>query len=289
MLRIGHQHWLHTNLEAGLVKNNITDPFAIKFDIKTPVLNLDFNLAADYTAKLIADKYTNLHLCLSGGLDSEYVAAVLCRNKIPFTPVIILTPDNSEVWYAFKFCDEHKLTPVVFDFSSRSASTNYVYELLIKLYQIATTVKLPVGSALITNVVPKLLSDSSATVITGYGDPLHISDRFSEPMGDVFEITDHDCYLNLEYGDRHPGAFFTFTPEIFKAMITDIDCTVNSQLAKSKLYSLLERTKSNSILPYIRDGLTHGNPILSEINKKFVRRENLKFITFSRQQLLDML
>ena len=34
-----HQHWLHTNLEAGSGKHNITDPFAVKFDIETPLLN----------------------------------------------------------------------------------------------------------------------------------------------------------------------------------------------------------------------------------------------------------
>ena len=84
--------------------DNLTTPFNATFNIQSPVSTMSFNDAADYTANLIAHKYDNLHLCFSGGLDSEYVATVLCRNEIPFTPVILLTPNNAEIWYAFKFC-----------------------------------------------------------------------------------------------------------------------------------------------------------------------------------------
>ena len=292
MLKIGHQHWLHTNLEAGSVKNNITDPFAVKFDIKAPVLNLDFNSAADYTAKLIADKYTNLHLCLSGGLDSEFVAVVLLRNQIPFVPVILSTRNNHESWYAFKFCDEHKLTPVVFDFTSsiRTADTKFVIEdLVIQIIENATTLKIPIDESLIPNIIVKLLLDPTANVLTGYGEPLRMSDHFDDPMGDVFEIWDRDCYLNLEYGDQHPGAFFTFTPEIVRAMITDIDINKNSQIAKSTLYGLQSRSKTFSAFYYINDALGRKNKVYGEINKRFFREEHLKYVNFSRQQLLDML
>ena len=292
MLKIGHQHWLHTNLEVGSVEHNITDPFAVKFDIKAPVLNLDFNSAADYTAKLIADKYTNLHLCLSGGLDSEFVAVVLLRNQIPFVPVILSTRNNHESWYAFKFCDEHKLTPVVFDFTSsiRTADTKFVIEdLVIQIIENATALKIPIGVSLIPNIIVKLLLDPTANVLTGYGDPLHISDHFNDPIGDVFEITDHDCYLNLEYGDSHPGAFFTFTPEIFKAIIADIDVNKNSQISKSTLYGLQSRSKTLLDLRPIGVSLGRENKVYGEINKKFSREEHLKYVSFSRQQLLDML
>ena len=294
MLKIGHQHWLHTNLEAGSFKNNITDPFAVKFDIKAPVLNLDFNSAADYTAKLIADKYTNLHLCLSGGLDSEFVAVVLLRNRIPFVPVILPTCNNHESWYAFKFCDEHKLTPVVFDFASsiRTADTKFVMEdLLIQIIENATTLKIYNDESLIPNIIVKLLADPTANVLTGYGEPLPvpISDGFSEPMSDMFELADHEFYLNLEYGDRHPGGFFTYTPEIFKAMITDIDINKNSQIAKSTLYGLQSRSKTFSSFCYINDALGRKSKVYGELIKRFARNKKFIHASFSRQQLLDML
>ena len=288
MVNVGYQNWLQTNLTVGSM-DNVTTPFNATFNIESPVSTMSFNDAADYTANLIAHKYTNLHLCFSGGLDSEYVAAVLCRNEIPFTPVILLTPNNAEIWYAFKFCKFNNLTPVVFDFSSKTGLTNNFSQILLNAYQIASTLKLPIEEALISNIVSKLLPDSSATVITGCGEPLRMSDHFNDPMGDVFEIWDRDCYLNLEYGDRHPGAFFTFTPEIFKAMITDIDCTLNSQLAKSKLYNLSERAKSYSVFGYHKSTLAHEQSYLGSLNKKFSREEHLKYISFSRQQLLDML
>jgi hypothetical protein len=270
VLNLGYQNWLQTNLTVGSM-DNVTNPFNATFNIERPVSTMSFNVAADYTANLIAHKYTNLHLCFSGGLDSEYVAAVLCRNEIPFTPVILLTPNNAEIWYAFKFCKFNNLTPVVFDFSSKTGLTNNFSQILLNAYQIATELKLPVEEALIPNIVSKLLSDSSATVITGCGEPLRMSDHFDDPIGDVFEIWDRDCYLNLEYGDRHPGAFFTFTPEIFKAMITDIDCALNSQLAKSKLYSLSERAKSYSVFGYYKTTLAHEQSYLGSLNKKFWR------------------
>ena len=269
--------------------DNLTTPFNATFNIESPVSTMSFNDAADYTANLIAHKYDNLHVCFSGGLDSEYVATVLCRNKIPFTPVILLTPNNAEIWYAFKFCKFNNLTPVVFDFSSKTGLTNNFSQILLNAYQIASAIKLPIVEALISNVVSKLLPDSSATVITGCGEPLRMSDHFDDPIGDVFEIWDRDCYLNLEYGDRHPGAFFTFTPEIFKAMITDIDYTLNSQLAKSKLYGLSERAKSYSVFEYTKDimGYQHGH--INDLNKKFSREEHLKYVTYDRQQLLTIL
>ena len=288
MFNLGYQNWLQTNLTVGSM-DNLTTPFNATFNIESPVSTMSFNDAADYTANLIAHKYDNLHLCFSGGLDSEYVATVLCRNKIPFTPVILLTPNNAEIWYAFKFCKFNNLTPVVFDFSSKTGLTNNFSQILLNAYQIASAIKLPIVEALISNVVSKLLPDSSATVITGCGEPLRMSDHFDDPIGDVFEIWDRDCYLNLEYGDRHPGAFFTFTPEIFKAMITDIDYTLNSQLAKSKLYGLSERAKSYSVFEYTKDimGYQHGH--INDLNKKFSREEHLKYVTYDRQQLLTIL
>ena len=268
--------------------DNLTKPFNATFNIQSPVLTMSFNDAADYTAKLIADKYDNLHLCFSGGLDSEYVALVLRRNKIPFTPIILLTPEHPELWYAFKFCKEHNLQPLILDFSDKHAGPFYIDKLLHNVYEIATELKLPIVESLIPNVIARLLPKNT-NIVTGYGEPLRQSTKFSDPIGDIFEIWDRDCYLNLEYGDRKPGAFFTYTPEIVKAIATDIDITQNSQLAKSTLYGLLPRSKMYSVFHYIKDSIGHKHPALGEVNKKFARNENLKYVSFSRQQLLDML
>jgi hypothetical protein len=50
----------------------------------------------------------------------------------------------------------------------------------------------------------------------------------------------------MVHGDRHPGAFFSYTPEIFRAGINDIDTSKNSQVAKSELYQILFRPKMHN-------------------------------------------
>jgi hypothetical protein len=57
-----------------------------------------------------------LQLCLSGGLDSEFVLATLLNLGIPVEVVIMETQYNShETQYAFKFCESKNITPTVID------------------------------------------------------------------------------------------------------------------------------------------------------------------------------
>lgn len=71
------------------------------------------------TAEYIyANKTGKLYVLYSGGMDSEYVCNVLLYLKIPFTPVIIkLQPsyNDHDVEYAYKFCRDKNLKPVIFD------------------------------------------------------------------------------------------------------------------------------------------------------------------------------
>jgi len=63
-----------------------------------------------------AQKLGTMYVSLSGGLDSEFVLAVLLSLKMNAVPVIMRTQYNHpETAYAFKFCEKNNLTPVVFD------------------------------------------------------------------------------------------------------------------------------------------------------------------------------
>ena len=237
MTSIGHNGWLKCNLVADSM-DNITEPFRIEFDCKPQVM--PFQDAADYTAKLIAEKYNNIHLFLSGGIDSEFVAKVLLRNKIPFTPVILDAEYNRpESWYAHKFCHENNIEPLVYMFTGSSGH----HELVKSLCSIAIKLKLPVNISLINNVFAKIIS-ADAHILNGFGEPFYNSTTFSQPMGETLEIADHDFFMETEYGDRHPGAFFTYTPELYSALIKEIDFTANTQIAKASLYGVLPRSKN---------------------------------------------
>ncbi len=237
-MNIGHNNWLSINLEKDN-RLNITNSFAVKFNVG-PTTML-FSEAADYTANLIANEYDNLHLCLSGGIDSEFVATVLLRNNIKFTPVIMLADYTKiENWYAFKFCKEHNIAPLVLDYSGKEKHIDLAKQIIVYARQHS----LPFDSALLVNIIAEQLPN--AAIITGYGDPVHVSSTYSEPIGETVELTDHHYFLDVVHGAVHPGAFFSYTPELFYAMVRELDVTKNTQDAKSSLYNILWRPKIQS-------------------------------------------
>lgn len=276
MFNIGHNGWLVSNLTIGK-----KDPFSVSFNITQPVAKMSFNDAADYTANIISQKYSNLHLCLSGGLDSEYVAKVLLRNNISFIPVILATRNaESEYWYAFKFCEENNITPIVFDYSDyRSHQT-----LLKMILDTAVKYRLLPNIALAPQIIQSLIPD--AELLTGYGDPLNISKNYNDRISSMLEITYHDYLIELTHSNN-PGAFFSYTPEIFRALINEIDYTKTSQLAKSELYNLLVRSKSKNTLSKIDIESLEIRNLIEVQRTKFARDAEVYFI--NKDKMLSIL
>lgn len=58
----------------------------------------------------------DLHLCYSGGLDSEYVLAVFKSLGMKIVPVIMRTQYNHhDTQYAFKYCEMLNIKPIIID------------------------------------------------------------------------------------------------------------------------------------------------------------------------------
>lgn len=258
MRKVGYKGWISINLSD----KNFVEPFEITFTAPSPIKSMSFNDAAAMTAKLMASEYDNLHLLLSGGLDSEFVAKTFLCNQIPFTPVIVKLQRNKlESWYAYKFCAENNLTPLEIDLSDNKVFADFAEKILIKSNKLDV---MPI-IGILPNIIADMLPDSS--IITGYGEPFYNSTSYDDPMGDHYEICDHDFYLETEFGDRHPGAFFTYTPELFSSLINEIDYTVNTQEAKAKLYGLLPR-------PKLHEAVLSGNlpPHIKYANEKSMKK-----------------
>jgi hypothetical protein len=231
----GHNNWLEINLQLG------QDNRQVQFEVHACLQqckSLDFDQASDYTASLIAKRYTNLHVSLSGGLDSEYVCRVLLRNQIPFVPVIVLTPvSESEVWMARHFCYEQGLTPVILDYRSQ-------YDhLLAQVLKEAQTIRCDASVSFFPHIVARQIAERGGALLTGYGDPFPVSNDYAQVVGDALALEEHDFYLDVSLGDRNPGGFFSYTPEIFCAMARCIDTTSNIQRAKAQLYNIAARGK----------------------------------------------
>jgi len=233
--RIGHEGWLEISL-ISKHRDNLHSPFQIRFH-QHEAKKLSFDQAARHTARLIADRYQNLHVFLSGGLDSEFVAKILLEEHVPFVPVIVVTTKTlAENSRAFSFCRSHGLKPQILNYTQRQRA----FETEILQTNLEHCFNYDNHATSICVTIKDL--DPTANIVTGYGDPFPVFETYEEPMGDILEISDHDYYFDLMFPD-HPGAFFTYTPELFWALINEIDFTLNTQLAKSRLYGIPNRDK----------------------------------------------
>jgi hypothetical protein len=272
---LGHKKWLSANVQ---IENDTSEKFKVYFHSDEPLNQMSFHQAADYTATLISKTYDNIHLLLSGGLDSEYVAKVFVRNKLPFTPIIVINQTNiPEVWYAFRFCLENNLTPKILDYSQSYQSHT---ALLKNLFDLSLKLKLQPNLSLIPNFVSTVIKDAS--ILTGSGDALgrrpdNDYSSYLKPIGNSVSIDGSSFYLNLQ-SSQHPGPFFVYTPEIFKAFLTEADCTLPLQDAKAKLYEVMPRSKIMLDLHLISD---------SEILKSMIEKRLKKLETLETEAILD--
>lgn len=236
----GHNNWFKTNLKLGTNLNEL--PFEIELSVPA-VLNNNFEQASDDTAKLIANTFDNLYLCLSGGMDSEYVALVLMRNNIPFVPVLLKTDENlGELWYANHFCKRYNLKPLVIDYTNKS---NALLRTMFK-YSNAASVKTTIS--FFPHVIADYIESQGGSLITGYGEPFCNSNDYTVVTDDQLEIEEHDFYLDLTFGTKHPGGFLSYTPDMFFSLLTHLPLGVNTQVAKEMLYQIPGRSKIISSL-----------------------------------------
>jgi hypothetical protein len=162
---------------------------------------------------LWSQKQGNLFLCYSGGLDSEYVLSVFKSLGMPITPVIMRTQYNHhETQYAFKYCDENSITPVIIDLDYDKFVESGEFLKIATEYKIAAY-QLPSNLWLTTQI--------DGTVITGDSDPhlfLHNDNKWYvdeiEPVYAQFEF--------FKKNNIHGTPFFlSYTSEQYFAFLTD--------------------------------------------------------------------
>ena len=222
----GHNDWY-------TIQDN---PFVIDFKPYnfTPML---FDDAANYTAKLIAEKYDNIYIGLSGGLDSEYVAKVFLRNNIPFTPIIWKDPYCRETDYALYFCKKNNLNfhliekdlldPVVFN-SLKAAAKKYNSQDIVAALNI---------------ILIKTVEKHNGHFIMSTGMPIVSGENYPDPIDtSKTEFMKCEFYIELDQ-TNHPGSFFCYTPEILYSYTTSLNTNLSVQEAKCNLYNIEFRPK----------------------------------------------
>lgn len=222
----GHNNWY-------TVSNN---PFTVKFN-PYKFKPMSFDSAADYTAKLIAEKYDNIYIGLSGGLDSEYVAKVFLRNKIAFTPIIWKDPYCREVDYALYFCEKNNLK---YHLIEKDFLDKVVFTSLKKAAKKYNSTDV-VGALNI--ILIKTVENNNGHFITSTGMPIISGENYPAPIDNSkTEFVKCEFYIEIDNAN-HPGSFFCYTPELLYAYTKNIDADLSVQEAKCKLYDMPFRPK----------------------------------------------
>ena len=228
-----HNNWLTTNLSDRKKNKNLD--FEIFFNSYNSS-TMAFEEAADYTAKLLNSKYQNLWLAFSGGLDSEFVANVLYRNNINFTPITFYDKNSpSEAHMAMHWCEKHDKKLVLIDDSYLNINFQNKIRSIRKYFNIENSI----GACNI--MLAQFVSKQKGHLVTGFGDPFDLNNEYPKKLTEVIELPEWDFYTDLI--DDHPGAFFCYTKEIFKAIINEMDYSKTMQDAKSQLYKIPFRPK----------------------------------------------
>ncbi len=214
----------------------------IDWSTKLPTCTMNFsNLtvmskqdAIDHTVNKLIENYSNLYVCLSGGIDSEFVANCLLERNVPFTPVIVdYNYNGAEVWYAYYWCYRNKITPKVFKLTP---------DIMVNLLP-REVAKFP-GSSFMSVFEFLILSllEPEATTITGDAQPFS---RISASKDKLMENISIELDFNSFDFNQHDHSvqFISFTPELFINLASSMDYSKPAQIAIAEYYNVSPRPK----------------------------------------------
>lgn len=237
-------NWLTTSLSQRSPKNlcdlTVTiNPYAFNED--------SFHSNAVRVAKEICDLHKNVYILYSGGLDSEYIIKTFLDNKLPFTPLVIMTPFNmEELRYVITFMVTHNLKP----FIMRYNHSNF----LSRMKEISHQRGYNMSMLTVTLDVCDIISDKHGCVIMGTGEAANHAPPGTDPF---IVFGEYEFYLDHHPGN-HIGSFYTYDLALHYSYAKEIDRTVDLQTAKSQLYRLPHRQKVYWNAECVQFAETHG-------------------------------
>lgn len=224
-------NWVTSN-----IKQRIEDP-SLDFQV---ILNpyefekVDFKTAARNVAIEIGEKYDNLFLGLSGGLDSEFLLRLFVGLGIQIQPVIVSNYSNRhETAFAFRACDELKIKPVVIE--PNDPKTFYVFKKYIfEKFKIAATY------SVFSLIAADYVYERNGVLITGN----HLIGDAGDPL-DTLCSNDWDFHTEVLYEGLVNIDPLMYTPQIAYACINGI--TEDWNIHKAKLFEIAIREKLRPI------------------------------------------
>ena len=213
----------------------------IEFNFK-PFKAMDFFDAAKYTTEKVANEWDNLHLAISGGIDSEFILNTFYENKIDVQPIMFVSPLlRLEVQYAIHFCKKinkeikiHKVSiedhlKIILNGIHKSPKGKGVYGFMPHFLRQEYDVPLLDGTGI--PVSTQLLYDHDHSEIFKHKWP-----------SSTFTFGEWAFYNNITPANN-PGSFWLYTQEMLYAFITTYDYSLPVTDAKAKLFNLPFRPK----------------------------------------------
>ena len=241
-------NWFRTNLADRI--NNKHSVFSTNIEEIFKYLKfrpLSFNEAVEEVTKKISEKYDNIFIPFSGGMDSEFIFDCFYKRNIQFTPIIVDTPTNKkESDFAFKKCSETNIKPVVIEMTEKELFDTYYNEIYKKLYG------------------------------KGYNSTAcYVAAKYAKEHNGIAVIAEHgydgvnewDFYNDVLLGLETNVYFFLYTPRIYHAMKQEYKGG-NHQLFKYKLYGIPLRKKMK--YEYSEEYQSLINDIVLTINRKTI-------------------
>lgn len=200
--------------------------FSVEFD-KMPGTVLNHTEESKKAAIELYDlKQGTLHLCYSGGVDSEFMVSVFIELGIPFTPVLFRFNhyNQNDLDYSLKFCQAKKLTPLIIDID---------FDHFVKSGRLLTVCKQIKTSLWHRAGVCEGVSNLDGTVLLGDCEPYVNLDQ--ETMTWNFKIDEHEFAWGnwFEQNSIHGTPYFgSYTPGKFIAFLKNrrIQDIVNNKL-----------------------------------------------------------
>lgn len=219
-------NWLYTNLDERIINPNSN--FNVIFNLYS-FKEMDFQSAADFTCQEIAKDFDNLFLALSGGMDSDFVLRCFHRNGVKIHPIIVSCCNDEENEYAYRLCDELKITPTIVKINEEEFLNFYENHIHKKLNSVGY------------NSTQMLIAEKTAEELQGClvtGNHF-IGDGDDMITDEIYLISNEwDCY---SFYNGKTIDFFLYTPEILYALMPKEYVTWN--VHKQKTYGIPYRKK----------------------------------------------
>jgi len=264
-----YNNWITSN-----VSQRLTNPLAkLKLDMKVPLFEQrNFHECASEAAQLIAKTHDNIYVALSGGMDSEYIVRTFHKNNVPFTPIILECGNEIERRYAFKVCEELRLSPVVLHLSEEDMVDKFYESIHKKLNGVGY-------HATLVLAIAEYVYSKRGVLVTGDGF-----------FGDGDElVTDTEFALYNEWDDYIDSlvdidniGFFLYTPQLLYSMFPKTYTAWN--IIKTELYGIEYRRKMR---PRYRDDTLNK---LHSINSKVIYTlgNNICNVIYTKQEILEI-